>query len=100
MCGQSPGRGDGDRNHIVDKPYRPDETLHQSSRMPRRSGDRHEPRRCTYCTGAGMLACHGVVCNGTTVRATEVTQMKFKLLPAAIFMAAGWGAAPPQAAGR
>ena len=25
--------------------------------------------------------------------------MKFKLLPAAIFMAAGWVAAPPQAAG-
>jgi hypothetical protein len=36
-----------------------------------------------------------VVCNGTTVRAIEETQMKFMLLPAvlAFLMAAGWVAA-------
>ena len=41
------------------------------------------------------------VCNGTTVRAIEETQMKFMLLPAvlAFLMTAGWVAAPAQAAG-
>jgi hypothetical protein len=46
-----------------------------------------------------LLACHGVVCNSTTVYATEVTHMKFMLLPAAFLMAASWVAAPAQAAG-
>src|ERR1700736_4146994 len=41
------------------------------------------------------------VCNGTTVRAIEETQMKFMLLPAvlAFLMTAGWTAAAVQAAG-
>ena len=41
------------------------------------------------------------VCNGTTVRAIEETQMKFMLLPAvlAFLMTAGWVAALAQAAG-
>jgi hypothetical protein len=94
--------------------------------MPGRSGDRHEPHCCTYCTGVtvskvvrrcthqtmpsvareaaqnlmlNLLACHGVVCNVTTVRATEVTQTKFMLLPATFLIAAGWVAAPAQGAG-
>src|SRR5580693_5932664 len=31
MCRQSPGGGHVDRDHIVGKPYRPDETLYKSS---------------------------------------------------------------------
>jgi hypothetical protein len=48
-----------------------------------------------------LPACHGVVCNGTTKRSTKETEMKFMLLPAtfALLIAAGWIAAPVQAAG-
>jgi hypothetical protein len=48
-----------------------------------------------------LLACHSVVCNGTTKRVTKETEMKFMLLPGAfaLFMAAGWVTAPLQAAG-
>ena len=45
------------------------------------------------------VACQGVIYNGTPVRATEETQMKYMLLPAAfaVLMTAGW--VPAQAAG-
>jgi hypothetical protein len=48
-----------------------------------------------------LLACHGVLWDGTTAPATEEIQMKFLLLPAAFafLIAAGWAVAPSQAAG-
>jgi hypothetical protein len=124
-CGQSPGGGHVDRNHIVGKPYRLDEALYKSSahawkkrRLSRtpllhvlyRRACLEGSRRCTHQMMPSvareaawnlilnLLARHGVVCNVTTVRATEVTQMKFMLLPATFLMAAGWVAAPAQAA--
>ena len=46
------------------------------------------------------MVSHGVVWNGTTVRVTEETQMKFTLLPAlALLMTAGWATVTAQAAG-
>jgi hypothetical protein len=59
---------------------------------------------CAVCEAGwnlrlNLLACHDVVCNGGTVRATEETQMKSMLLPAAFALLMGSIAAPAQAAG-
>jgi hypothetical protein len=56
-------------------------------------------REAAWNPRLNLLARRGVVYKGTTVRAREVTRMKFMLLPAAFLMAAAWIAAPAQAAG-
>jgi hypothetical protein len=51
-------------------------------------------------SGLNLLAGHSVVWNGTAVRVTVETKMKFILVPAlALLMAAGWATMPAQAAG-